>query len=112
MSRARPAMDLYTDSKAALKETVMRPSERLSPFELFEGIKREVAFVAEIQHARKASKFQNTHRDNRTLACVQQEGIRTADRELERRMAIHLAIQKRDMTSIHRNRSARWQISR
>jgi hypothetical protein len=84
MSRARPAMDLYTDSKAALKETVMRPSERLSPFELLEGIKREVAFVAEMQHAREASKFQNSHRDNRTLACVRQEGIRTADREPER----------------------------
>jgi ATP-dependent exoDNAse (exonuclease V) alpha subunit len=34
MSRARSAMHLYTDSKAALKEAVMRPSERLSPFEL------------------------------------------------------------------------------
>src|ERR1700734_1847134 len=34
MSRARHAMHLYTDSKAALKEAVMRPSERLSPFEL------------------------------------------------------------------------------
>ncbi len=32
MSRARHAMHLYTDSKAALKEAVMRPSERVSPF--------------------------------------------------------------------------------
>jgi ATP-dependent exoDNAse (exonuclease V) alpha subunit len=36
MSRARHAMHLYTDSKAALKEAVMRPSERVSPLELLE----------------------------------------------------------------------------
>ena len=30
-------MHLYTDSKAALKEAVMRPSQRLSPAELIEG---------------------------------------------------------------------------
>jgi ATP-dependent exoDNAse (exonuclease V) alpha subunit len=34
MSQARHAMHLYTDSKVALKEAVMRPSERLSPLEL------------------------------------------------------------------------------
>jgi hypothetical protein len=33
MSRARASMHLFTDSKAALKEAVMRPSERLSPYE-------------------------------------------------------------------------------
>jgi hypothetical protein len=84
MSRARPAMDLYTDSKAALKETVMRPSERLSPFELLEGIKREVAFVADMQHARASTKSQNSHRDDRDLVCIQQERTRTTDREPER----------------------------
>jgi ATP-dependent exoDNAse (exonuclease V) alpha subunit len=47
MSRARHAMHLYTDSKVALKEAVMRPSERLSPLELLEGIKSELPFVAE-----------------------------------------------------------------
>jgi hypothetical protein len=36
MSRARRAMHLYTDSKAALKEAVMRPSQRLSPTEVIE----------------------------------------------------------------------------
>jgi hypothetical protein len=36
MSRARGAIHLYTDSKAALKEAVMRPSQRLSPAELIE----------------------------------------------------------------------------
>jgi hypothetical protein len=55
MSRARHAMHLYTDSKAALKEAVMRPSERLSPFELL-GIKWERAAVAEMQYARAAAK--------------------------------------------------------
>jgi hypothetical protein len=39
MSRARSAMHLYTDSKAALKEAVMRPSQRLSPAELIEESK-------------------------------------------------------------------------
>jgi ATP-dependent exoDNAse (exonuclease V) alpha subunit len=84
MSRARHAMHLYTNSKAALKEAVMRPGERLSPFELLEGIKREVAFVAEMQHVRVSSKSQNSHRDDRDLVCIQQERTRTADREPER----------------------------
>jgi ATP-dependent exoDNAse (exonuclease V) alpha subunit len=39
MSRARTAMHLYTDSKAALKEAVMWPSARVSPSELTRDIK-------------------------------------------------------------------------
>jgi hypothetical protein len=39
MSRARTAMHLFTDSKAALKEAVMRPSARVSPSELIQEIK-------------------------------------------------------------------------
>jgi hypothetical protein len=53
---------LYTDSKAALKEAVMRPSERLSPLELLDGTKSERAFVAEMQHARAAAKSNRPHR--------------------------------------------------
>ena len=34
MSRARASMHLFTDSKVALKEAVMRPSERFSPYEV------------------------------------------------------------------------------
>jgi ATP-dependent exoDNAse (exonuclease V) alpha subunit len=34
MSRAREAMHLFTDSKAALREAVAKPSSRLSPLEL------------------------------------------------------------------------------
>ena len=34
MSRAREAMYLFTDSKAALREALTRPSSRLSPLEL------------------------------------------------------------------------------
>jgi conjugative relaxase-like TrwC/TraI family protein len=49
MSRARHAMHLYTDSKVALKEAVMRPSARLSPLELLEGIKSERPFGDEIR---------------------------------------------------------------
>ena len=48
MSRARASMHLFTDSKAALKEAVMRPSERLSPHEFISksGNGRDlVAFV-------------------------------------------------------------------
>ena len=48
MSRARASMHLFTDSKAALKEAVMRPSERLSPYEFISksGNGRDlVAFV-------------------------------------------------------------------
>lgn len=84
MSRARNAMHLYTDSKAALKEAVMRPSELLSPFELLQGIKREVGFVAKMQHAREASKSQSSHRDDRNLVCIQQERTRSTGREPER----------------------------
>ena len=37
MSRARKAMHLFTDSKAALREAVTRKSARLSPWELIAG---------------------------------------------------------------------------
>jgi hypothetical protein len=66
MSRARHAMHLYTDSKAALKEAVMRPSERLSPLELLEGTKSERASVAEIQFAGAAAKSNKPKRQNRS----------------------------------------------
>jgi Viral (Superfamily 1) RNA helicase len=111
MSRARHAIHLYTDSKAALKEAVMRPSERVSPFELLstggdppgrdcvgrrmawersersqrsEGIKRELALVAEIEHARAAAKFQNSYRDNRTFVCAADDRNKTQDGGIER----------------------------
>jgi conjugative relaxase-like TrwC/TraI family protein len=35
LSRARLEMHLFTDSKVALREAVCRPSERLSPYEMF-----------------------------------------------------------------------------
>jgi hypothetical protein len=37
MSRCRKAMWLYTDSKAALREAVCRPANRLSPYEILMG---------------------------------------------------------------------------
>jgi Viral (Superfamily 1) RNA helicase len=51
MSRAREAMHLFTDSKAALREAVARPSSRLSPLELMTDQTRrssgfDVAFLA------------------------------------------------------------------
>jgi hypothetical protein len=84
MSRARHAMHLYTDSKAALKEAVMRPSERLSPLELLEGIKSERAFVAEMQYARAAAKSNRPHRQNKFLVCTPQDRNKATEREPER----------------------------
>jgi ATP-dependent exoDNAse (exonuclease V) alpha subunit len=84
MSRARHAMHLYTDSKAALKEAVMRPSERLSPLELLEGIKSERASVAEMQYARAAAKSNQPHRQNRSYVCTQQDLNKATEREPER----------------------------
>jgi hypothetical protein len=73
MSRARHAMHLYTDSKAALKEAVKRPSERLSPLELLEGIKAERASVAEMQYARAAARSNPPQRQNRSYVCTRQD---------------------------------------
>jgi conjugative relaxase-like TrwC/TraI family protein len=84
MSRARHAMHLYTDSKAALKEAVMRPSERLSPLEQLEGIKSERASVAEMQYARAAAKSNQPHRQNRSYVCTQQDWNKATEREPER----------------------------
>jgi hypothetical protein len=55
MSRARRAMYLFTDSKAALKEAVMRTSERASAHELLAGgrrLDRGAAFAAEFERTR------------------------------------------------------------
>src|SRR5271166_5314039 len=84
MSRARHAMYLCTDSKAALKEAVMRPSERLSPLELLEGIKAERASVAEMQYARAVAKSNQPHRQNRSFVCTQQDWNKATEREPER----------------------------
>lgn len=43
MSRARFSMRLFTDSKAALREAVCRPSERLSPYEVLMGLTKPKA---------------------------------------------------------------------
>jgi hypothetical protein len=84
MSRARHAMHLYTDSKVALKEAVMRPSERLSPLELLEGIKSERPFVAEIQYARAAAKSNKPYPENRSFVYTQQDRNKVTEREPER----------------------------
>ena len=84
MSRARHAMHLYTDSKVALKEAVMRPSERLSPLELLEGIKSERSPVAEIQYARSGAKSNPPHRQNTPYVCTQQDWNKATEREPER----------------------------
>jgi hypothetical protein len=83
MSRARHAMHLYTDSKVALKEAVMCPSERLSPLELLEGIKLERASVAEMQYAGAAAKS-NSPRQNRSYMRTQHDWNKANEREPER----------------------------
>jgi hypothetical protein len=77
-------MHLYTDSKVALKEAVMRPSERLSPFELLEGIKSELPFVAGVQYARAAAKSNKLYRENRSFVYTQQDRNKATEREPER----------------------------
>jgi len=84
MSRARHGMHLYTDSKVALKEAVMRPSTRLSPLELLEGIKSERASAAEMRYARSAAKSNSPYRQNRSQVCAQQDWNKATERELER----------------------------
>jgi hypothetical protein len=57
VSRARYAMHLFTDSKAALREAVTRPSKRLSLFELSHGEqKRTNALEAELERQRTEKK--------------------------------------------------------
>ena len=55
MSRARRAMYLFTDSKTALKEAVMRTSERVSAYELLSGgrwLDRASGFSGEFERTR------------------------------------------------------------
>ena len=84
MSRARHAMHLYTDSKVALKEAVMRSSERLSPLELLEGIKSERTSVAEMRYTGAGAKSNPPHRQNRSYVRTQQDWNKATERELER----------------------------
>ena len=67
--------------KAALKEAVRRPSERLSPLELLEGIKSEWVSVAEMQYARAAAKSNPPHWQNRSYVCTQQDWNKATERE-------------------------------
>ena len=65
MSRARASMHLFTDSKAALKEAVMRPSERLSPYE----------FISKSGNGRNLAAFAT-----RSV----REAVKQTEREMER----------------------------
>jgi len=59
MSRARKAMHLVTDSKAALREAVCRPSKRLSPWELIDEAKRKRMLQASMEMRRAAAVERN-----------------------------------------------------
>lgn len=48
MSRARYSMHLFTDSAAALREAVCRPSKRLSPLEVMHARDQDLALHAEL----------------------------------------------------------------
>jgi hypothetical protein len=72
MSRAREAMHLFTDSKAALREAVARPSSRLSPLEL-------ILDQTNTAPDRGGSAYLRSR-------AVAQEVQRTEERTIERRM--------------------------
>jgi hypothetical protein len=65
MSRARRSMNLFTDAKAALKEVVARPSERVSAIELMSKALKKVLLPCAahpgIQHAMR-QKFERQQR--------------------------------------------------
>ena len=52
MSRARRAMHVFTDSKAALRDAVTRPSKRLSSWELLNLAEKDRALKAELDRQR------------------------------------------------------------
>lgn len=71
MSRAREAMHLITDNKAALREAVTRPSSRLSPLEL-------ILDQADTARAQGASAYL------RSRAAEQMSRQQTHEREMDR----------------------------
>src|ERR1700738_5234215 len=59
VSRARFAMHVFTDSKAALRDAVTRPSKRLSSWELLDRTEKDRTLKAELARQRaKAQKQQ------------------------------------------------------
>ncbi|MBV8143176.1 MAG: hypothetical protein JOZ60_14145 [Verrucomicrobia bacterium] len=66
MSRARYVMHLFTDSKVALREAVMRPSKRLSFFEMLQGVQRENALRAELQKQCENEQAKEQHKGRET----------------------------------------------
>ena len=66
MSRAREAMHLFTDSKAALREAVTKPSSRVSPLELIN------------------SQLQSASRQIHNLARARREMNQAKEQEMER----------------------------
>jgi hypothetical protein len=63
MSRARKAMQLVTDSKAAQREAVCRPSKRLSPWELIHEANQERALQASMEMQRAAAVGRNSEKE-------------------------------------------------
>ena len=61
MSRARFAMHLFTDSKVALRDAVIRPSKRLSSWELIAGAAKDRALKAQLD--RQGAKAQEEHQE-------------------------------------------------
>ena len=59
MSRAKWAMQVFTDSKVALRDAVTRPSKRLSSWELLNMAEKDRTLKAELARQRtKAQKQQ------------------------------------------------------
>ena len=62
----------------------MRPSERLSPLELLEGIKSERASVAEMQYAGATVKSNPPHLQNGSYVYAKADWNEAVEREPER----------------------------
>jgi len=58
MSRARWAMDVFTDSKIALRDAVTRASKRLSSWELLDQAEQDRTLKAELARQRARPKKQ------------------------------------------------------
>jgi hypothetical protein len=62
MSRARTAMQVFTDSKVALRDAVSRPSKRLSYWELFAEAGKDRTLKAELDRQRVKARKQQQER--------------------------------------------------
>jgi hypothetical protein len=71
MSRGREALHLFTDSKVALRETVTRPSSRLSPLELINS--EEIGLLQSASNY--LGSFRNGHQKRQNMNQERERGM-------------------------------------